>query len=143
LPALLQSWQAGRRNASASLRALQACGQKVVTSQRVDKQEKGQSVKFTAKEETNPAGTTWYEFEAFADEFGSTFDEHLQWCEDNWEGEPTQDWEYSLHEMFAREYGVERGGGVTPIGGLEPIHWMFTIRTRHVEDAIVFKLKFC
>lgn len=100
-------------------------------------------MKFTAREDKDPTGRTWYEFQTFPDEFGPEIDEQLQWCENNWEGEPGDDWEFSLQEVFVREYAVERGGGVTPLGNLEPIHWMFTIRTRNDEDAMMFRLKFC
>lgn len=100
-------------------------------------------MKFTVQEDKDPAGRTWYEFQALPDEYGPEIDKQLQWCESNWDGEPTDDWEFSLQEVFAREYGVERGGGVTPIGNLESIHWMLTIRTRDVQDAMLFKLKFC
>ena len=100
-------------------------------------------MKFTVSEDTDSTGTVWYEFQAFPDEFLPEIDEQLQWCEERWEGEPTEAWKFSLQEIFAREYAVERGGGVTPVGGLEPLHWMFTIRTRNGKDAMVFKLQFC
>jgi hypothetical protein len=101
-------------------------------------------VKFTSQEEKDPAGKiVGYEFLTFPDAFGPDIDEQLRWCEENWKGVPGVDWEFSLQEMFAREYAVERGGGVTPITDLQSIHWMFSIRTRNDEDAMVFKLKFC
>ena len=101
-------------------------------------------MKFTMQEEKDSTGRTIaYEFLTFPDAFGPEFEEQLEWCEDNWEGVPGVDWEFSIQELFAREYTVGRGGGMTPMGNLEAIHWMFTLRTRNGADAMMFRLKFC